>query len=275
LYFKKHACALFFLFLGSTAAFGASYQGATALVTCLPSPTPMPQQPHPMAGIGVINQCDTSTPDGMLVAQAYAHIYWQDPTTPGGYYTDRIVDSVRAYDGYKSGPVVPVRETEAATHISSDFLEQTDGAPRPGYLQVSLTGYPSQWLYNGGSTFSAQLQFGTETTISYVCGSLSCQYRPLWFDQHALIPVTLGTPFREDIDATLTAFGEVNDSLMSISRDLSFQYRFFEADGSTPVGVHQVFDTDPTPAPEPATFAGMGLGLMALAAYGRWKRRQA
>jgi hypothetical protein len=77
-----------FLFLGSTAAFGASYRGATALVTCLPSPTPMPQQPHPMAGIGVINQCDTSTPDGMLVAQAYAHIYWQDPTTPGGYYTD-------------------------------------------------------------------------------------------------------------------------------------------------------------------------------------------
>jgi MYXO-CTERM domain-containing protein len=63
---------------------------------------------------------------------------------------------------------------------------------------------------------------------------------------------------------------------MAISRDLTFQHRFFEADGTTPVGVFTVYDngTDPSPAPEPATYAGMGLGLLALAGYGRWIRQR-
>src|SRR4051812_28507879 len=179
----------------------------------------MPQQPHPTASIGVLNQCDTSTADGMLIAQAYAHIYWQAPQTPGGYYNARIVDSAVAQDNYRAGGVVPVYHTEATTNISSDFIEQTDGPARPGFLQVSMLGNSSLYLNNGWDTFSAQLKFGPDLNVSYQCDQLGCGYRSLWFDQHALIPVTLGTQFREDIDAALAAFGDVGDVRMSFSRD--------------------------------------------------------
>lgn len=143
----------------------------------------------------------------------------------------------------------------AGNFITINFSDTlvTAGASRSGYLQIQGYGSGASFYDGGASMTSGLLLNGAAATTEISCYSNSSYCTPGtgYYNTYTLIPVTLGTAI------TIEANGHTNNSASAFdgssggSLSTTYQFRFLEADGVTPVSVSE--------APEPAT-----LGLLSL-----------
>lgn len=87
------------------------------------------------------------------------------------------------------------------------------------------------------------------------CGSRGCSPGRGYYGYYSRIPVMLGTPLTLVANGHLTNETRDREGTTAGQLETEFQFRFFEADGSTPVAVSE--------APEPSTSALAGLALTA------------
>ncbi len=127
----------------------------------------------------------------------------------------------------------------------------TAGPVRDGYVQITGDG-SSTYFYDGQGEMTSGIVSANAssplTEISCAANSVTgCAPGPHYYSvMNPLIPISLGT------NINLAATGFVNDWVGPLDGqsggelDTTFQFRFFEADGVTPVAVSDV--------PEPATW---------------------
>ena len=87
------------------------------------------------------------------------------------------------------------------------------------------------------------------------CGSQGCSPGPGYYGYYSRIPVVLGSPLTLVANGYLTNQTRDGEATTAGQLETEFQFRFFEADGSTPIAVSK--------APEPSTSALAGLALTA------------
>ncbi len=168
--------------------------------------------------------------------------------------------------------------SSASIAINYSTTLRTAGSIRSGYLQIgpNSIGNPDNY-YDGISTMITGFAISPvplsnnnpNTTV------LSCSSQPpiygcdpgsnYWLNVRGLIPVTLGTNLGLFARGSTTDYAYMFDGLSGGHLNTSFQFRFFEADGVTPVAASEV--------PEPASLALFlcGFALTRTA----WKRRKA
>ncbi len=145
--------------------------------------------------------------------------------------------------------------TMAVTAIDYQNALTTAGPLRAGYLQWQGFGSVDQQETSIKIT-TGIIQLAPYFLLAELTCSFTCTPGPGYFKAYPRIPFLLGAPF------TLEAMGSNN--AMS-SSDLAaggllttnYQFRFFEADGFTPVAVSEV--------PEPSSLAllsGTGIGIL-------------
>lgn len=167
----------------------------------------------------------------------------------------------------KQGP--PVESSNGPgglSRITMDYraVVQTEGTVRPGFaiVQVNLAATSRELFYDGSAIITSGLvipSVGSPGSQVY-CGS---QFGCISGYQTQAIPVTLGMPI------TLAASGQMGnaaggfDGISGGWDRVSYQFRFVEADGTTPVASALV--------PEPSAW---GLSLTSLVTlYGLRRRR--
>jgi hypothetical protein len=168
-------------------------------------------------------------------------------------------------DDYDSRPPVETTHSSAVTVDWSQLLT-TAGPIRDGFLQVQASA-------RGGNPYNGEIRMDMGFDISQNAGDqpygdfhgtwLSCSARfafdcdPSNLYSHLGYPsVTLGTTMNLMADGTASSSAGLNEGMSRGDLTTTFQFRFVEADGVTPVAVELVSD-----APEPATYVLIGLSL--------------
>ena len=145
----------------------------------------------------------------------------------------------------------------AESRFDMQFLMETTGPTRLGYLQMYFFAIVTSYNSGGGSTFSV----GPHVLNSRPRGSNCSQCT------QPLIPFQLGSQFLVSLTGRALGLGTwySGDSVV-VSGTSSF--RFFEADGVTPVAVSTA------ETPEPATWLGVSIGIGLIAFRGRSRRNR-
>jgi hypothetical protein len=140
-------------------------------------------------------------------------------------------------------------------NIAIDYQTQVLGAGpiRSGYVQVDFN-YVSENPYDGSASLTAGLtlnavstSFANPVTLISCASTGYCNVGPSYYPLHAsLIPVTLGVPIGLEAVGTLQNASGYIDGQSGGRLGITYQFRFLEADGVTPVGTSEV--------PEPATW---------------------
>lgn len=179
------------------------------------------------------------------------------PSSPSGYFVFTISDTGDAESSYGNyGPNV-----EASSSVNMAFVLRTVGPERPGYIEIIPPDPTSEY-----STID----------LSYSIGDLqaSCAgYEPNGGCFVSATPAngpgqnpkiydfTLGVPFDFTVNYSDVLNAPYEDGLADVDTASTLQFRFLEADGTTPVALN----------PEPSTWAlvcgGVVLGLLV-----RWSR---
>lgn len=140
----------------------------------------------------------------------------------------------------------------------------TTGAPREGFIQVQVRGGGDS---DGGGSAHVTMPAGLDPTISLSpgCVAFACGPNQDYYTHYSRIPFDLGQAF--PIAMTVRVYGDEIPNYDAIvgSVGMTYDFRFFEADGVTPVAV--------TATPEPATWSLLGLTLSGVALLKQ--RRQA
>lgn len=156
----------------------------------------------------------------------------------------------------------------------------TAGSARDGYLQISPSSNAD--VARPYDASAAGISFGLDITpfdgqfftgapfTSIRCGGAdSCSPGPTYYtDHYPLIPVTLGSGFNVFANGTVGAYVNRGDGISGGGVDSTFQFRFLEADGTTPVQVAAA-------APEPGTIGMLGGGLLLAGLYKKWRVKAA
>lgn len=200
----------------------------------------------------------------------------QIATDPSQFSTLLTSQSAIAYQTNQAPPGAIYGPGSSATiAINYATTVHTAGVVRSGYLQIGPnTSGNANFYYDGLSTMitgfdisPAPLNTGNPNTTVIDCSSqptlVGCEPSGnYWQNIRGFIPVTLGT------NLGLFAQGSTRDSAFMFDGssggrlDTSFQFRFFESDGVTPVAASEV--------PEPASLGLLACGL-ALARVA-WRR---
>lgn len=148
----------------------------------------------------------------------------------------------------------------AASSISVAYSStlSTDGPVRAGYLQIQGYGFGSN-IYDGGASMTSGIVLGGnsgyQTAVTCYSNSSYCSPGTNYYG-NTLIPVTLGTAFTIQANGGTTDFAANFDGSSGGSLTTMYNFRFLEADGTTPVLVSQT--------PEPATMSLIGLAFGSL-----------
>jgi len=139
--------------------------------------------------------------------------------------------------------------TQASSQVTFSTVLTTTGPVRPGYVRIEA--YDSGSHAAGVDGNSGSLTFG-----SMVTGNNGTAYHTF--------SITLGESFNLQYVATAFAYGTFTDGPGYAATDYHAQFRFFEADDTTPVAVSE--------SPEPSTFVFLGFDLLG---FGWWGKRSA
>ncbi len=169
------------------------------------------------------------------------------------YFTVQLNNS-----GAAGGNIGSNAETSSSANVS--LALQTAGPVRPGFIEI-VPAYDADAEYASLSKLSFSLGY-----LQGACGapSRSCSLNnpgANYPNFPRIYNFNLGDPFSVDVNyaSGLDALSEEDDAHASLQ--FALQFRFFEADGVTPVAI----------SPEPSTSA---LALIALAAAGFCGRRR-
>lgn len=138
---------------------------------------------------------------------------------------------------------------EAKTVVNMIETLTTAGALRSGYVQFAGSA-TSDHFYDGRGAVSSGI---VDIPVAEImCDDLdsTCSYE---IAPYSLIPVTLGTSLQIETDGYTNNQAGGDDGSSGGYLDTTYQFRFFEADGVTPVLV--------TALPEPATWFQLALAL--------------
>lgn len=207
-----------------------------------------------------------SLSSGLGTVQALGQVQLRLASNPASFSSlDTLGSSLVQYSN--------LTNTSASTNVSIQYQASilTAGALRPGYLQITHTEIPN-FFYNGEATlttgFTLYPQFDPVNPITL----LSCDSRNgcspgvgYYSNLHSLIPVTLGSTLTLESLGVLSNQAGFVDGQSGGSLQVSFQFRFLEADGTTPVAL--------TATPEPASWALIGAGFAMLCSRARLKKR--
>jgi hypothetical protein len=154
-------------------------------------------------------------------------------------------------------------------NIRIDYQAQVFGAGpiRSGYVQIEFN-YVSEAFYDGSAGLKAGLtlnpvltSFENPVTLISCASTGYCNVGPSYYPLHAsLIPVTLGVPIGLEALETLQNASGYIDGQSGGRLGITYQFRFLEADGVTPVSASEV--------PEPATWEFVAASAL-LAGLGR------
>jgi hypothetical protein len=138
----------------------------------------------------------------------------------------------------------------------------TAGPDRAGLIQVLYTPMVTVTSDGINGNYSVSLP-GVPTVgcnLTGVTSADACQQYVQNFQNH-LFSFDLGTQFDFNLAGVLTAYGNSDNSNASGYADVDYRFRFFEADGLTPVAVQLV-------TPEPASWTLLVVGVL-LIIFGR------
>lgn len=159
----------------------------------------------------------------------------------------------------------PAAQSSARINYSTTLY--TGGSNRSGYLQVQAYGYGANF-YDGGATMTSGIVAASgspyQTQITCYSNSGYCTPGTAYYAYNQLIPVTLGTTFVLEANGATTNWAAAFDAFSGGYLSTVYDFRFLEADGTTPVGVSE--------APEPVTVAMTGVGIGALGLFLKRKR---
>ena len=150
----------------------------------------------------------------------------------------------------------PINTASANFSIRSTI--DTAGPLRTGYVLFVVNALAGKSAGNGGANPFAVLGQHSSGACAPLFSAVVCNGT-----NSGLQPIELGTaiPFSESV----SAWANSGDGLGQGDANLSGSIRFFEADGTTPVGL-----IDSTTVPEPGTLALWAAGLLGV---GLWRRR--
>ena len=173
------------------------------------------------------------------------------------------------------------RGTAATIVISYSSDIATGGPERQGYLQISPDSTAiDQRYYSGGSQMTSGLDINpivrgvyydpNRPVTELACGTgyitTVCNPSPNYLQNYIpLIAITLGVPITVVANGSTYDYVNAGEGMSGGALSTRFKFRFFEADGTTPVQAVAA-------VPEPSTWASLAGGLAALAL---WKRRDA
>lgn len=195
-------------------------------------------------------------------ATAFSQVYYKGATQAGDWNTLHIVQDVYAiyahlHDTDLTG--APSSAAQSSLSYHGDYL--TSGPVRQGFLQINLSGYSGD-PYSGYMNATILLSMPDGSPSANIdCYDGLCHGNSHEFYSGGLIPYVLGTSFSLDGTGNALASAGFNDGSSAGDTNLSYNFRFFEADGVTPVSVSEI--------PEPAS---VSLVLVSLAAL-LWRRR--
>ena len=252
--------ALIFVFLAAGSILSADI---VTTVTCDISGSPS-TEPHSCSLQG-----PTQPVGGTAYAMAMANAAFSLASDPNSFSSLSTGQSASA-----TGAVTPSGGSGTALSlVSVNEALLTTGSVRSGFVQVIIAG-GSDYYYGDGQM---DLSLGSVTVrcpgnrfALTGCILSAAPYTPPEYN----VPVfpsslqeefafTLGQPFNFNFSGKASAYGNTGPPSGG-DAFIQFQFRFFEADGVTPVAVA---------APEPATFALFGIALGVLAA-GKGKLRR-
>jgi hypothetical protein len=161
----------------------------------------------------------------------------------------------------------PPLNGNSSARLTIDFSETflTPGPERPGFIEVKPSGgahgfeaRTEGWFTLPDATNGQSLKAG--------CIAQSAEAQCVntgYFEHYRLFPVLLGTPLPITFRGLATAASSAQNTGGSATFNYEYTFRFFEADGVTPVAV--------TESAEPATL-GLVLGPLLIIAYSYYKR---
>lgn len=224
-----------------------------------------PQPIYVTPSVSTTSQCSTANLLTGTVARAYSQVYFTEATQAGDWNALHISLYAVGDHNYSLGlPDASIQDSNATAFASYLAFFLPSGPVRQGYLQFLAEG-GADHPYSGITHGSASL-----TTIdgSYAAnlfcnggGSGTCSGNQPEFTNHALVPYTLGTAFSLNGAADSQQYVSRNVGESGGAVNITYQFRFFEADGVTPVAV--------TELPEPSSF----LMVPAFLAVLFWKKR--
>src|SRR3954447_12088698 len=136
----------------------------------------------------------------------------------------------------------------------------TAGTTRSGYVQIEAYGSGASF-YDGGASMTSGLRINTDPYNGSPATEVTCQSSlsyctpgTRYYNRYSLIPVTLGIALTIEANGSTVNYASYLDGASGGSLSTTYNFRFLEADGLTPVRV--------TPAPEPATCGLMGAALV-------------
>jgi hypothetical protein len=220
-------------------------------------------------GITGIGSCHSEIPAGFgsrSYSSASGSVTLQLASNPADWsnlITHQQAMSVQGYPLDPNGNIGPATAASLTIDYAQDVI--TAGPQRAGYLQINVGQGTMGYFYDGHATmtsgftthpFSAPYTDQPYTQIQ--CGSNTggCSPGSGYWSEYSRIPVTLGTSLTLVADGHLSNMAQYIDAQSGDEMNTSFLFRFFEADGSTPVQVEMVSE-----APEPSAYGLIGLAM--------------
>lgn len=185
-------------------------------------------------------------------ASASASVAMTTASNPAAYSNLSIQQTVFA-NGLVAGAATWV-PASASSQVNYASTLLTAGPPRAGYIQLAVSG---SYLFSPGNVGGGGIITGPQAlngfSLNVACLSANTCPNPPYIAQNTFA-FELGTAFPLNYAALLFA-NSANDAdgPSGTTLNLTYQVRFFESDGITPVAVSEV--------PEPAVFSLLSLSF--------------
>jgi hypothetical protein len=130
--------------------------------------------------------------------------------------------------------------SSASMSINYNQAVWTSGPERVGYLQIrgdNFMGAGSITEAGPGMGSGFALDASLRVISRVTCGSPGCSRGPGYYGYYSRIPVILGTPLTLVTNSYLINQARDGEASTGGQLNTEFQFRLFEADGTTPVGV--------------------------------------
>ncbi len=205
------------------------------------------------------SSCNTVDTRTGANAKALAQAAFMPALTQGGYNTLYIDQYAYAQYGNFGGNATGshiTSQASAALNYTDTFL--MGGPARPGYLQVNLLLNGGGLIDSGGENMNVNLSSAPANVPppNVTCSIGQGCYVPSFWYQSLLVPYTLGGTITLSAEGYIFADADFNTGQNGGQDIIDYRFRFFEADGVTPVSISET--------PEPATLGLLGVSLLAL-----------
>ena len=205
------------------------------------------------------SSCNTADIGTGAHASALAQAVFTPASTGGGYNTLHIEQYAYAQYGYFGGNATGshiTSQASAALDYADTFL--TNGPVRSGYLQIDLFLNGGVSIYSGGEKLNVILSPapGNVPPPDVTCSTGQGCYVPSFWYRSLLVPYTLGGAITLSAEGSIFADADFNAGQSGGQDFIDYRFRFFEADGVTPVSISE--------SPEPATLGLLGASLLGL-----------